>query len=140
MKTRMIIFEGIDGSGKDTLIAAFHKATNWRHFIINRGPATYIVYGQLHIRPLDYCDYYLFDKQLAAVGCVMVYLEASKPEIIRRNIKKADGDIEFDDIDEIIKRYENFIKITYMRVIRINTEIHTVDECVGVIMKELCCG
>ena len=140
MKTRMVIFEGIDGSGKDTLIAAFHRATNWRHFVMNRGPASYVVYGRLYGRVLEYGAYYSFDSWLADLGCVMVYLEASKPEIIRRNIKKADGDIRFDDIDEILGRYKDFVGKSKMRLIRVNTEVHTVDECVGIIVRELSNG
>lgn len=137
MEAKIVIFEGIDGSGKDTLIRAFHLRTNWRHLVLNRGPASYVVYGKLYGRDLDYDDYFEFDKQLSRLGAIRIYLEASRNVIIKRNIDKGDRDIRFDDIGGIVVLYESFLQHSVMKTIRIDTDKNTINECIGMILKEV---
>lgn len=45
-----VIFEGLDKSGKGTLEWELLKATNFKHVIIDRGPAGYLVFDDLFKR------------------------------------------------------------------------------------------
>lgn len=45
-----IIFEGLDKSGKGTLEWELLKATNFKHIVIDRGPAGYIAFDRIFDR------------------------------------------------------------------------------------------
>lgn len=45
-----IVFEGLDKSGKGTLEWEVLKATNFKHVVIDRGPAGYLVFDDLFKR------------------------------------------------------------------------------------------
>ena len=51
-----IIFEGLDKSGKGTLEWEILKATNFKHIIIDRGPAGYLVFDDLFTRRTEAGD------------------------------------------------------------------------------------
>ena len=48
-----VIFEGLDKSGKGTLEKEFLKATNYKHIVIDRGPAGYLTFDQIFDRVTD---------------------------------------------------------------------------------------
>ena len=48
-----VVFEGLDKSGKGTLEWELLKATNFKHIIIDRGPAGYLTFDLLFGRVTD---------------------------------------------------------------------------------------
>lgn len=71
----LIEVEGIDRSGKDSLIAAIHKKTNYRYNLRSRGMISQLVYNDKFKRGIDYkFDY----------TPVIIYLDIDNETYLRR--------------------------------------------------------
>lgn len=54
----MIVFvEGIDKSGKDTLVAYINELTNYEHYVTSRGPLSTLAYAKKFARKSDDFSY-----------------------------------------------------------------------------------
>lgn len=82
-----VIFEGLDKSGKGTLEWELLKATDFKHVIIDRGPAGYIVFDDLFKRRTKEGDN-AYAKQIADMRVckdfVVVYCKASADVALSR--------------------------------------------------------
>jgi thymidylate kinase len=58
MNKPFLIYEGIDKTGKTTLIKEFHKATNFQYSCIDRFSGTSYAYGKFRNRRLNYDNYF----------------------------------------------------------------------------------
>ena len=48
-----VIFEGLDKVGKTTLEWDLHRATNFKHVVIDRGPVGYMVFDKIFDRETE---------------------------------------------------------------------------------------
>lgn len=48
-----VVFEGLDKAGKGTLELEFLKATNFKHIVIDRGPAGYLAFDSIFKRQTE---------------------------------------------------------------------------------------
>lgn len=82
-----VIFEGLDKAGKGTLEWEFLKATNFKHIVIDRGPAGYIVFDSLFNRQTDEGDVeFIRNARLAmeSGSFMVVYCRASSHIALKR--------------------------------------------------------
>lgn len=132
IKIKGIIFEGIDGAGKTTIMNKFNCITGKKWLCVDRSIGSCIVYGKHRGRFIDYNRCYETDKSLAHSGFIIVFVDANDKDIIKRNKIKNDGDITSNDILNLRHQYDDYLKKTCMRVIKIHTS------CVSVEMSVLC--
>lgn len=88
----LVIFEGVDGSGKGTLLRAFREATRYAHLEWDRGYLSRLVYAQYYGRP-TYTDPKLlkesiseFKKFLKTSRPLVVYLYA-REDVLNKRIR-----------------------------------------------------
>jgi len=58
IKQAVVIFEGMDKTGKTTLKEEFNKRTNFIHYVVDRGPISNIVYNNLFNREKNLNDFF----------------------------------------------------------------------------------
>lgn len=80
-KQILIVFEGVDKSGKTTLLNAFNKATNFKYVVLDRGTISSKVYDKFFKR--DRRAYYQAIEDAAFEAFkVVVVLCVAKPDTI----------------------------------------------------------
>lgn len=87
MKPILLIIEGMDRSGKTTLINYINKKNNFLHLILDRGPIGYKTYCALLDKEQKPEDYDKLEKQLLQVEHLCIYLYADKKVIKQRFIE-----------------------------------------------------
>lgn len=137
MKINGIILEGCDGSGKSTLKKVFNKLTDKKWFVLDRGPGSAIAYGMHNKRKIDYDKLLDMDDMFAINDFVLVYLNANRIDIRNRETMKGDGDIKFAEIDDICKKYQQYLVMTKMPIIKVNTSTSGPEETAKYLLKEL---
>ena len=132
----LIIFDAVDKSGKDTLIRELHKRTNYQHVIINRFLASNYVYGQFRNRNVNLKDYLKYDNALAKHAFIFqVILFADKKDLIKRFKKHGETDLNFEEIDSVVKLYNEYVKQTKIKTLVLNTSCFNVEQCVNKILR-----
>ena len=124
---KIVIFEGIDRSGKDSAILAFHKLTGYQYPAINRFLGSHYVYGRLYKRPNPE-QYLEFESQLDLKNYFLVYLYSYTETIRQRLIDTKETDIRPEDIDEITFYYSFWLANTKFNRIVINTSNITPEQ------------
>lgn len=123
-----LIVDGSDKVGKDTLIAAFHKATGYKYSAINRWGATSFAYGKFWNRDLDFKGYLAQDLNNIN-DALLVYLYAPL-EVLEQRFKKHDEkDMDLKELDRLRTHYEEFLNNTPLKVVRIDTS-KPIDFCI----------
>lgn len=117
----MLIFvEGIDKTGKDTLVRYINELTNYKHCVLTRGPISSVVYAEKFNRDFD-------DSCIESLkDALFVYLNANtedldirfkltnEPEIDKDEDKKLFGDT----IKRLVNKYN-------LNIIKFNTSLCT---------------
>jgi len=111
-KTKIIFFDGVDCTGKSTLIQNIHEKTEFKHILIDRGPFTNMVYGS-HKRHSFYKSYIDLVNELDLVDEVFfVYTTATPSVIMKRMKERNETDITPDDILPLMNLYDYYYKST----------------------------
>jgi len=132
----IIVWEGCDKCGKDSLIKELHRQTNFKHICINRFIGSHIVYGRFRHRQPDYKEYFEYDKELSKLPFVkQIILIANKQELIKRFKKHNETDIREDEIAIVLTLYENYIKQTKIPTLVLDTSKNNVSECISKILE-----
>ena len=127
-KQPFLIFDSGDKAGKDSLIAAFHKATGFKYSAINRWSGTNFSYGKFFNRKLDYNFYFNQDFKIKN-DALLIYLEAPQEILEKRFKEHNEKDIDVKDYDRLKSHYEEYLKLTPLKFIRINTA-EPIEKCV----------
>lgn len=132
---KIIILEGVDRVGKSTLKDTIHKLTNFKHFLIDRGPISYMAYCEIFNRPIDlYLKYSDMEKRLAKMPNVLVfYLTANNETLIDRCIADNHEIIDFDFHKQV---FERIIKTSPLKSITIDTSNNSPESIVTDLIKE----
>lgn len=130
IKQAVVIFEGMDKTGKTTLKEEFNKRTNFIHYVVDRGPISNIAYNNLFNREKELNDF--FEKlcdSIKNVNHLIVYCYANENDIKER-LKKHNEELpENTTIYETQELFFNEIKNRQLNFIAINTSFSTIDEC-----------
>jgi len=135
-----VIFEGLDKAGKTTLEWEFLKATNYKHVVIDRGPASYMTFDKLFNRETKLGNQ-AFIKQARKVNkskdFIVVYCYAPE-DVAAKRLKEHNEECLYDYgkaqklLRDNIKRFYNQNK-----VVEIDTSTMTPAECVEIIVEKL---
>lgn len=137
-----IIFEGLDKSGKGTLEWEVLKATNFKHIIVDRGPAGYLVFDEIFNRRTKEGDYE-FAKNIALMKAatedfVVVYCKAPV-EVAERRLAEHNETCPYDYIYAqalYSASINEFYKKHGIKVITVDTS-KSIQECVDLILGGL---
>lgn len=132
----LILFTGVDKTGKSTLMANVLRTTN-RHVCVDRFTPCQYVYGKIHNKKdnISYEDLLKMEHALNdSLNCFFVHTEASLIDIANRFEEHNEDDIEVDQILEVMISYREYLKNTPIKVLRINTSRNTIDECTKMII------
>ena len=72
----MVIIEGVDRTGKETLQQSLNKATDYKNMVMIRGPIGFLAYNKLYNKAVDANEYLTLERQLKQVNHLVVYLTA----------------------------------------------------------------
>ena len=84
MKPTILIIDGMDRTGKTSLIREINKLTDYLPLIIDRGPIGYKTYCELYSREVKPEAYDNLERELCNVKHLCVYLHASQAVIEQR--------------------------------------------------------
>lgn len=134
----LLIFEGLDKSGKTTLKNKILEITN-QHICWDRGPASQWVYGQLYKKkdtPSAEDLYKLENAMVQAFPVFYVYAFAETLTLMVRMYKYRESTFLMERIEETKKLYEEYFKNSPIPVIRVNTN-EQLDNCIEKIFQEV---
>ena len=138
-----VIFEGLDKTGKTTLEWEFLKATNFKHVIIDRGPAGYLAFNRILKRGTKEGNESFIKqaKQVAeAKDVLVVYCYANEDVVNERlaahNEKQLQSSYDYHFMQKV---YHSNVKHLYNeeRTLMLDTSDKTIDECIKLILEKL---
>ena len=133
----LIFFEGVDKSGKSTLIRELNKKLNYKHTLIDRGPISNLVYNKIMDRDIDEPQDTL--NELKKCRCLIVYVEAETLEIRKRMLKHNEVliDKRLYDIVSVKDMFRKEIKNCGIKTIKINTTTMDIETCVDILTDKI---
>lgn len=108
LKTRIIIFEGVDASGKDYMHKAFSKYTDFHYFGMTRGFVSAIVYTKLYSRRFNLGGHHRLAKRFMPIfQPLIVYCYATDEVLMNRLMARKEtvpSIVQFRKTDELFKQ------------------------------------
>lgn len=138
MKEKIIIFEGVDKTGKTTLKDYFNKKTNFSYWVLDRTVISSLVYEDLFNRHNKSYYQSILMKLITTFDIVIIYCIANENVIKERLINVNETlpqeltNIKY--INTLFLKYLNYYKINY---ITIDTTHSTINDCFNKIMEKL---
>jgi len=132
---KIIIFSGVDGSGKSTIKKRLEEKLKYKYICLDRFSDS-IIYDRIYNRGDREKEFLkLEDKLNKNFDIYLVYCYADITTILKRiNMKKEKKDI-LNNIYIAMMLYNDYLKKTKFRYIKINTGKYDVDKCVEKIIK-----
>ena len=140
-KPILIIFEGVDKSGKTTIKDRFNKKTNFGYVVLDRLTTSSKIYNEFFGR--DRLGYYNeVENSVIKAFNVLVVLCECDTEIISRRLSNANEKLpeQLKDIDKVKKAFREEVDKSFINYVVIDTTSRDVDECVEniiTIVKEM---
>ena len=133
-----VVFEGLDKSGKGTLEREFLKATNYKHVVIDRGPAGYMAFDCLFGRQSHTGNFqFLADAALLMdSGRFMVVYCVAPEDVALQRIAEHNETCPY-DYGYAQKIYDMHIDALYNKgkVVVVNTAL-PIEQCVDMILQK----
>lgn len=134
-----VIFEGLDKAGKGTLEWEFLKATDFKHIVIDRGPAGYIVFDKLFDRSTLKGDFEFIRSARVTMDTnffMVVYCRAPS-EVALKRIEEHNETCPY-DYNKAQDMYDWCVGTMYdkEKVVTVDTT-RPIEECVSEIIKKL---
>ena len=139
-----ITITGIDKSGKSTLIKAFHEATDYEHYVVDRSPDTFNFFNIIRNRIKD-CNqiskYFEFNEKFKNILDLAVLVSADPEDLEKRFIEHLEPPLvgEYSFKDHMILLEDYFNRAKYKNVLKINTSKRSIKECVETIKDKIKC-
>ena len=136
-KQKVVIFEGVDKSGKTTLKDHFNRQTNYKYWVLDRSFVSSLVYSKLFERndeeywmnvAKDFCSTY---------DVYFVYCHSSE-QVVRQRLEHANETLpeKLQNIVEVCKLFIKYLDEIHARYLTINTE-DNIDVCTANIKQFL---
>ncbi len=131
---KVIILEGHDGSGKSTIKKELDKKSNYKYIIIDRFLGSSFVYNHSTAQEVASIESELLNN-IKNADFYLVYLFCSDAEQLeQRLIEKCDID-KLNNIKKDMKKFEEYLDITYFSTLEIDTSTKDICACVEEITK-----
>lgn len=143
----MVIIEGVDRTGKDTLQQSLNKATDYKNMVMIRGPIGFLAYNKLYNKAVDANEYLTIERQLKQVNHLVVYLTADTDELLQRFIdtneeplreEKANTNVSRRQTIEMHKKiHEIYYEYSTLNKMTIDTTNLTTEEVAEQVVKRI---
>lgn len=137
-KPILIIFEGVDKSGKTTLKDKFNKKTNFDYVVLDRLTTSSKIYNNFFNR--DRLEYYnRFERSILESFNVLVVLCECDTNLILDRLVKANEILpeQLKDIDKVKKAFKKEVIKSFSNYIIIDTSSRSTEECVEIIIRKI---
>lgn len=138
-KPIIVIFEGVDKSGKTTLLNEFNKLTEFRYIAIDRFTISSVVYSDIFCRGKN--DYYKnVEKIFSENYNVLVVLVKCDESVITKRLQEHNEHLpkKLSNILYVSKKFEDeFSKSYFCNKLVIDTTHESINECVYRIIKKI---
>lgn len=139
---KFITIDGIDKSGKTTLINALWKELNCKDYIMDRSISSWhcfnIMLGRVDNDKIYQKEYKNKLNAFRQLVDLSIILEVNEEDWKNRCLEHSEQPLiglPFKEHQELIHRYFN--KAKYKNVLRLNTSNLSIDECLDIILKRL---
>lgn len=137
---QLVIFEGVSGSGKTTLFTPVHEARSYEDLHVHRFTPTHWVMAQLYARSVELSQLRTLEEELQKTIPTLV-VWCRPPPLVAKGRKLAEGDpnVLEHDFEKVDRLFEEYLtrRTAFDRVMELDTNNLSVDECVELIVKEL---
>lgn len=137
-KPILIIFEGVDKTGKTTIRDRFNKKTNFGYVVLDRLTTSSKIYNEFFGR--DRLDYYktIEDAMIKAFNVLVVLCECDT-EIILERLRNANEELpeQLRNVDEVKKAFREEVERSFINYVVIDTTNKEIDECVDSIITRV---
>ena len=137
-KPILIIFEGVDKTGKTTIRDRFNKKTNFGYVVLDRLTTSSKIYNEFFGR--DRLGYYkaIEDAMIKAFNVLVVLCECDT-EIILERLRNANEELpeQLRNIDEVKKAFREEVERSFINYVVIDTTNKEIDECVDSIITRV---
>jgi len=124
---KLIVFEGIDKSGKSTLARAFNKATNYKHMTVDRLFMSQIAYSIIYKRARCIDSVRQFIEKFQAHEILIVYIKANK-DIIEKRLDKINHEFINIERDQIV--FDTVYEYINCDKMIVDTSNKSIEECI----------
>jgi len=131
----LIVFEGMDKVGKTSLISEFHKNTNYKYLVQDRGILSFRAYNELYNRNKNY-DYKDEIDQFKKIDILTVYLRPPEELIKQRFIESNEPKLPVGTIHSNLNVFDKKYKEFELPKIKIDTS-NSFDECIECIKTNI---
>lgn len=135
-KPKLIIFEGVDGSGKTSLKNSFNISTEFRHYVVDRLFVSNYVYNSKYQRDVgDDISYYVdvFKDLSKLFDIVIVYCYAGY-SVIRTRRR-----VGFDEYSNDVRLFSELLRVLSasgsVTMVSVNTGVLTYRDCLNKVLK-----
>jgi len=139
MKEAIIILDGMDKTGKDTIQKRLVSDSKGKILVINRAFISQIAYNRIYNRNIDEIYFKQLAKKYFDLGAKFVVLSANKETLIERFILHNERDLPINDIllhinifKDVVNEFKQFIEI-----LEIDTSINNIDETIELIKNKI---
>ena len=143
----MVIIEGVDRTGKDTLQQSLNKATDYKNMVMIRGPIGFLAYNKLYNKAVDANEYLTIERQLKQVNHLVVYLTADTDELLQRFIDTNEEPLREEKANENVSRrqtiemhkkiHEIYYEYSTLNKMTIDTTNLTTEEVAEQVVKRI---
>ena len=133
---QLIIIDGVDRTGKTSLINYINKQTNYKPLIMDRGPIGYMAYCEIYKKKVKPSDYWFLERGLTYVPHLCVYLYANV-KTIKQRFKDTNEPPLVGGIRKHLEIYNKYAKDSKLRVIKFNTTYTTTKQIYNQICEYL---
>ena len=132
---KLIILEGVDRSGKDSMQDAIDQATKYKHMVMDRGPIGFKAYCDIYSKDLSlFHSYERTEQSMVNLNNVLViYLDCSTEVLVDRCIRTNHEILDFDLHKSF---YEAHYNNSPLPKIKVDTTNRHVTEIVQDLIKE----
>lgn len=137
-KLKIVIFSGCDASGKSTVKRALEKASNYKYVCLDRFSDS-VVYDRLFGREQRTVSFMQLEGSLSSIADVLlVYLDCSDMEVLLERLHvKCEDEITVSSISSVKRLFEEYLLMTPLSFIVLDTSKLSVAECVELIISKL---
>lgn len=129
MESKLIVIEGIDRTGKTTLMSCINKLTNYKHCVIDRGIISTLAYGLIYQRDFEtLCGLTELEREFSKIKNHLIIYVDCDTDVIQQRIN--DTQHEYVDIEMNKNAFETILKDTTLNVVRVNTTNNTSEKIV----------
>lgn len=126
---KMVVFEGVDKSGKTTLMNIFKKKTNFEHLVVDRFTGSAIVYDKIYNRPDRRQEYLNAEKSLSKeIDMYLVYCRLPISDVVRR-LKEHDHEA-VDNLEEASELFDDYFENSFIEHKIIVDTRDSIESCI----------